>query len=63
MKDYRKLDLEELDIIDYKVLIVALATADISLLEITEDYYNELMSKLEANCDRLEYNENFNNEV
>lgn len=63
MKDYRKLDLEELELIDYEVLIVALNITDLCLLEITEDYYEELMSKLEGNRDRLQYNNNLDKEV
>lgn len=56
MKDYRKLDLEELEIVDYEILIVALNIVELYHLEITEDYYNELISKLERNRDKLEYN-------
>lgn len=53
MKDYRKLDLEELDIDDYKILISALNSTELYLLEIDEYVFNKLLSKLLTNLDRL----------
>lgn len=55
-KDYRKLDLERLEIDDYKILIVALNNVELYHLEITEDYLYKLISKLEKNLNKLEYN-------
>lgn len=56
MKDCRKLDLEDLSLDDYRVLICALNAAELYLLEIQESYYDELSSKLNRNYEKLEYN-------
>ncbi len=60
MKDCIKLDLEELDIYDYKVLKIALGFFDdideLYHLEIERTYYYDLMSKIERNYDKLLYN-------
>lgn len=57
MNENKLLKLEDLNINDYKVLICALDCAEMYHLEIEEFYYDELMSKLERNLDKLEYNE------
>lgn len=54
--DYRKLELEELDKNDYKVLISSLIISKLYMLEFEESYYNELLSKIERNLDKLCYN-------
>lgn len=54
-KDYKNLDLELLDILDYKVLIFALENIELYRIEVTDKYYYELLSKLERNKEKLEY--------
>ena len=56
MKKYKELELLSED--DYKVLIVALkyANEEPHILEIEDWYYQDLLSKLERNLDKFEYN-------
>ena len=62
-KDTRLLDLEDLDINDYNIIIDSLYCCFCAkLLHIKKEDYNNLLIKLQNNLDRLIYNNQFSND-